>query len=264
MTCNELKNRGYPKGLKWYNFYTNVRLPICFVLSVLLVLGNLSQVMLIKSASYYYLAYQNEIGWIWLGIILEIVTFCLRISAYRRLRRFDYSSFSINTTLLVFECIVTAYSETLTKMSISTEVAVYAFLVTFSIFLFIWLLPNYAYFQKRRDLFSGLYSLIPSQEILDRLNEVADNPEAVKAIAKDMLSTNEINSNEYLYIIEHYIKNSEKENTIKPNTKSEQNPIRNDTVKSSERSAPVICCKYCGAKLIEGASFCNKCGQKTD
>lgn len=30
----------------------------------------------------------------------------------------------------------------------------------------------------------------------------------------------------------------------------------------SEQDAP--CCKHCGAKLIEGASFCNKCGQKTD
>lgn len=51
-------------------------------------------------------------------------------------------------------------------------------------------------------------NIAPSKEVLDRLNEIADNPEMVKALAKDMLIVNEINSNEYWYIIEHYIDNA--------------------------------------------------------
>ncbi len=49
--------------------------------------------------------------------------------------------------------------------------------------------------------------IAPNEEILARLNEIADNPEAVKALAKDMRNANEINNNEYQYIIEYYINN---------------------------------------------------------
>ena len=216
MTCKDLKNRGYNRGLKWYNFYTYIRMPFGFVFSVLGILGDISTASL--TDTYYYSAYASISGWIWLGIILEIVTFCLRIAAFRRLCRFDHSSFSVNNALLLFECIVAGYSTMLTRVNTSvgyggyyytdgldSATAVSSFFITFSMLLFIWLLPNYVYFKKRRDLFDGLYSLIPSQEILARLNEIADNPEAIKAIAKDMRNANEINSNEYWYIIEHYI-----------------------------------------------------------
>ncbi len=49
--------------------------------------------------------------------------------------------------------------------------------------------------------------IAPNEEILARLNEIADNPEMVKALAKDMRNANEINNNEYQYIIEYYINN---------------------------------------------------------
>lgn len=50
--------------------------------------------------------------------------------------------------------------------------------------------------------------IAPNEEILACLNEVADNPEAIKALAKDMRNANEINNNEYQYIIECYIDNA--------------------------------------------------------
>lgn len=56
----------------------------------------------------------------------------------------------------------------------------------------------------------------PSKEVLDRLNEIADNPEMVKALAKDMRNANEINNNEYQYIIEYYINNPPSASSGKP------------------------------------------------
>lgn len=50
----------------------------------------------------------------------------------------------------------------------------------------------------------------------DRLNEIADNPEMVKALAKDMRNANEINNNEYQYIIEYYINNPSSASSGKP------------------------------------------------
>lgn len=58
--------------------------------------------------------------------------------------------------------------------------------------------------------------IAPNEEILARLNEVADNPEAIKAIAKDMRNANEINNNEYQYIIEYYINNPPSASSGKP------------------------------------------------
>lgn len=58
--------------------------------------------------------------------------------------------------------------------------------------------------------------IAPNEEILARLNEIADNPEAIKAIAKDMRNANEINNNEYQYIIEYYINNPPSASSGKP------------------------------------------------
>lgn len=268
------KNQDYPLGLKWYKFYTSFYLPVFSFFSGLALFGDISALFVQKSYSYYHLS--ELYTFVFFGLIFELITFCFQIAALIRLRRDDEKSFATNNAYLIFLCIFSAYKAALfqvrfnkyssfsDRVVIDTSSVIPAFIITFLLVFFVWFLPNFYYFKKRLDYLCGTYIRPPSQDILSMFDEIKENPQAIKEKARELHSTGKVDLYEYQYIIEHYIKNSEKENTIKPNTKSEQNPIRNDTVKSSERSAPVICCKYCGAKLIDGASFCNKCGQKIE
>ncbi len=328
-------NQGYSKGLKWFKFYTSFYLPVFLFLSGLALFGDISALFFQKRYSYY--PASELYTYVFLGLILELITFCLQISSFVRLRNDNEKSFATNNAYLIFLCIFSAYKAALgqvrfekyssfsNRVVVDTSSVTTAFVSVFALLFLVWFVPNYFYFKNRQDYLRGSYVIAPSQDILsmfdeikgnpqavkikaremreagglnvqeyfyviqnyvdhlngdttvylaknplDRFKDISDNPEMIKAQAKDLLRNGEITSKEYIYIINNIhrladttVSSAESPQESQTEEHKEDNTLSKPAVEAAVQTPdPVKTCLSCGAPLIEGASFCNKCGKK--
>ena len=122
-------------SMKWFYFYTYIRLPFSILLNLVTILG------IFLERTY------DPMLWIYtICFVYDFFVFFLMLKK-------KPSAYFFNILLLVFDCLIFSLDVPKSIFSSVDLIFIGVLLLSFLVFNFIWTLPNYLYFKKRKNIF---------------------------------------------------------------------------------------------------------------
>lgn len=145
---------------RWLYFYIFIRFPLAFFLGAIDILNCLVYIRCF---------YKSITGLAWFSVFIAFSLYIYSIIVYRGMRVLDKPSYRNNMVLLVVETIVGAIYFGLQQTDFG-----FGFIISLVSIGLIWLLPNYIYFKKRRELFNDTMNIAASKDNYDGFTYVGE------------------------------------------------------------------------------------------
>lgn len=124
-------------GTAWLRFYIYWRFPISFILGAIILFGSYAK---------FYYDRQLISSIIWFAVAIDIGVYIFRIIVYLNLKEMTEKGYNQNIALLAIESVYVPFSN-------AGDNSAEQFMISFIVFFFIWVLPNYIYFKHRKFMF---------------------------------------------------------------------------------------------------------------